>query len=54
MHKILELRERAKQELGPKSDLCDFHKVVLKNGGTPLALLGHMVDTYVAQKKKVA
>ena len=32
MLKILELREKAKTELGAKFDIRDFHDVVLKNG----------------------
>ena len=32
MLKILELRERAQQQLGAKFDVRDFHDAVLKNG----------------------
>ncbi|MBO0358681.1 DUF885 domain-containing protein [Hymenobacter sp. BT186] len=54
MLKILELRERAKQALGPKFDLRDFHDVVLKNGGLPLEILEQVVNNYIAAKKTAA
>jgi uncharacterized protein (DUF885 family) len=51
MIKILEIREKAKQELGDKFDLRDFHDVVLKNGAVPLAILEELVDEYIAEKQ---
>ncbi|MDJ0812812.1 MAG: DUF885 domain-containing protein [Woeseiaceae bacterium] len=48
MMKILELREKAMNELGDKFDLRDFHDVVLKNGAVPLDLLERIVDDYIA------
>jgi uncharacterized protein (DUF885 family) len=51
MMKILELRERARAELGDAFDLRDFHRVVLTNGSVPLTLLGRLVDEYIAEKK---
>jgi len=51
MLKILELRERARQQLGPKFDLRDFHDVVLKNGALPLEILEQVVNEYIASKK---
>ena len=51
MIKILELRERAKKELGPKFDIRDFHDVVLKNGAVPLPVLDGLVNDYIAAKK---
>ncbi|WP_286264502.1 DUF885 domain-containing protein [Thalassotalea atypica] len=48
MMKILELRERAKQALGEKFDLRDFHDVVLKNGAVPLDILERLVAQYIA------
>ena len=47
MLKILELREKAKQELGNKFDLRKFHNVVLKNGAVPLDILEEIVDGYI-------
>lgn len=51
MLKILVLRERAKQQLGTKFDLRDFHDTVLKNGAMPLEVLEQVVGEYVAAKK---
>jgi uncharacterized protein (DUF885 family) len=51
MIKILELREKAKNGLGPKFDIRDFHDVVLKNGAVPLPILEQLVDDYIAAKK---
>ncbi|MBY6190344.1 DUF885 domain-containing protein [Microbulbifer agarilyticus] len=51
MIKILELREKAMQELGDQFDLRDFHDVVLKNGAVPLDILEKIVDRYIADTK---
>jgi uncharacterized protein (DUF885 family) len=48
MMKILELREKAMNELGDRFDLRDFHDVVLKNGAVPLDILERIVDDYIA------
>jgi uncharacterized protein (DUF885 family) len=37
--KIVELRRKAKEKLGPKFDVRDFHDAVLRNGSLPLELL---------------
>ena len=50
MMKILELRERAKQKLGDKFDIKQFHDVVLGNGALPLALLEQVVDEWIAKQ----
>ncbi|WP_405206194.1 DUF885 domain-containing protein [Aquimarina sp. LLG6339-5] len=47
MLKILELREKAKQQLGDKFDLRDFHNAVLKNGAVPLDILEEIIDSYI-------
>jgi uncharacterized protein (DUF885 family) len=47
--KILELRQRAKDALGPKFNLKDFHAVVLENGGVPLTLLDKLVDEWIVK-----
>ena len=52
--KILELREKAKAELGPKFVLKDFHTVVLENGGVPLGVLERLVDEWIAEVKAKA
>jgi uncharacterized protein (DUF885 family) len=49
--KILELRERAKRELGDRFDLKAFHAVVLENGGVPLTILEQLVDEWIAATK---
>ena len=51
MMKILELRSRARDALGSKFDLREFHDEVLRNGAMPLAILERVVDEYVARKK---
>ena len=54
MLKMLELRERARQQLGPRFDLRDFHDVVLKNGALPLEILEQVVNEYIAARKGAA
>jgi uncharacterized protein (DUF885 family) len=49
MIKILELREKAKTELGDKFNIRDFHDVVLKNGAVALPILEELVDSYIAR-----
>jgi uncharacterized protein (DUF885 family) len=51
MLKILELREKAKQALGPKFVLSEFHDQVLIHGSLPLALLQRVIDDWIAQKQ---
>lgn len=48
MLKILELRERAQEQLGDKFDIRDFHDVVLSGGSLPLAILERRVDNYIS------
>jgi uncharacterized protein (DUF885 family) len=45
--KILELREDARQRLGDRFDLAEFHDVVLGGGAMPLTLLERRVDDWV-------
>ncbi|QFU04033.1 hypothetical protein FIU82_03225 [Pseudoalteromonas sp. THAF3] len=51
MLKIVELREQAKQALGDKFDIREYHNIVLKNGPVPLNLLEEMVAEWVASKQ---
>ncbi|MDR6982280.1 uncharacterized protein (DUF885 family) [Rheinheimera pacifica] len=51
MIKIVELREKAKTELGDKFDIRHFHDVVLKNGAVPLDVLEQLVDEYITASK---
>ena len=50
MIKILELREKAKQALGNKFDLREFHRVILENGAVPLDVLAESVENYISTK----
>ena len=52
MIKILELRARAKQELGDKFDIRAFHDVVLGGGALPLGILEQRVDQWIAATKE--
>jgi len=49
--KIMELRQRAMDELGDQFDLKEFHRVVLGNGSMPLEILERVIDDYIAGKK---
>lgn len=48
MMKILELRERARRELGDAFDIRDFHDAVIGAGPLPLSLLERQVDYYIS------
>jgi uncharacterized protein (DUF885 family) len=50
MLKILELRQRAMDQLGEAFDLCEFHNVILGNGPMPLEILEKVVDNYLEAK----
>ena len=50
MIKILELRQKARDRLGSRFDLKEFHNVVLSNGSLPLVILERVVDDYIARK----
>ncbi|MEZ5894580.1 MAG: DUF885 domain-containing protein [Parvularculaceae bacterium] len=51
MIKILELRRRAEAALGDGFDVREFHDVVLRDGGLPLAILEENVDAWIAKKQ---
>ena len=51
MLKILELREKAKQALGAKFVLGEFHDQVLMHGSLPLALLQRVIDDWIARRQ---
>lgn len=48
--KLLELRQKAKDQLGDQFDLKEFHSLVLTNGSMPLTVLERVVDDYIASK----
>jgi uncharacterized protein (DUF885 family) len=52
MLKILELRDKAKKQLGNKFDLRQFHEVVLTNGPVPLDVLEQLVDRWIKSKQR--
>lgn len=49
MLKHLELREKAKNELGDKFDIKQYHNAILRNGAMPLEILEKQVDQYIMQ-----
>ena len=51
MLKIVQLRAKAKQQLGDKFDIRQFHDVVLTNGAVPLNVLEDMVNDYIANNR---
>ena len=50
MNKILELREKAKNQLGDQFDIKEFHDVVLTDGALPLTVLESKVDSWINSK----
>lgn len=51
MLKILELRAKAKKQLGSKFDIREFHEQILKAGAIPLNILEQRIMLWVAQVK---
>lgn len=51
MLKILELRELAKKELGPKFSLREYHDLVLRDGAVPMDLLEENVRAWITRKQ---
>ncbi|WP_417686403.1 DUF885 domain-containing protein [Pseudidiomarina gelatinasegens] len=49
MLKILELREKAKTQLGDAFDIREFHDAVLQNGPVPLNILEQFIDEYISE-----
>jgi uncharacterized protein (DUF885 family) len=48
--KIMELREKARRELGPAFDIRTFHEIVLGSGPVPLSILEENVDAWIAPR----
>lgn len=46
---IVRLRDKARQQLGPRFDIKAFHQVVLKDGEMPLDVLERTVDRYIEE-----
>ena len=51
MLKILELRDRAREELGDDFDIREFHDSVIGAGSLPLIILERQVDQYISAFK---
>ena len=51
MIKIVELREKAKAELGEAFDIREFHDVVLSSGPVPLNVLEQFIEQYINAKR---
>nr|WP_221313032.1 DUF885 domain-containing protein [Granulicella aggregans] len=49
--KILELRKRAQDALGPKFNLKSFHDEVLDSGALPMDVLDKRINTWIAKQK---
>ncbi|SDD57402.1 DUF885 domain-containing protein [Kordiimonas lacus] len=49
--KIMELRQKAMDELGEKFSYAGFHQVVLENGAVPLSILEENVDSWIKSLK---
>jgi uncharacterized protein (DUF885 family) len=47
--KILELRQKAKRELGDKYDIKDFHHEILKRGSVPLDILEEYINGWISE-----
>ncbi|MEE9269932.1 MAG: DUF885 domain-containing protein [Candidatus Krumholzibacteria bacterium] len=53
MMRILELREHARETLGDRFDIREFHTLVLKNGPVPLDTLEQLVANWLASKESI-
>ena len=49
--KLLELKQRAKNQLGDQFDIKEFHHTVLSQGALPLAILEERMDEYLLEVK---
>jgi uncharacterized protein (DUF885 family) len=50
MLKILSLREAAKEKLGDKFDIREYHDVIISSGPVPLSIMEERVNAWVASK----
>ena len=49
--KLLELKQRAKNQLGDQFDIKEFHHAALSQGALPLAVLEERIDDYLLEVK---
>ncbi|MDJ0641562.1 MAG: DUF885 domain-containing protein [Erythrobacter sp.] len=49
--KIMDLREKARGQLGEKFDIRGFHDTILINGPVPLSILEENIDTWIAETR---
>jgi uncharacterized protein (DUF885 family) len=49
--KIMELRAKAREELGSQFDIRGFHDVILKSGPVPLSIMEENVEAWIASEK---
>lgn len=49
--KIMELRDRAKAELGDNFDIRDYHDFILSFGSIPLSIMEEKVDEFIAENR---
>ena len=50
MLQILELRDKAKNKMGDKFDLKQFHSIVLDQGIVPLFILEDLIDEWIERE----
>ncbi len=53
MLKILELRQMAKSELGPKFNIRNFHDELMRQGTMPLGLMEKQIQIWILNQKKL-
>ncbi|RPH97724.1 MAG: DUF885 family protein, partial [Lysobacterales bacterium] len=51
MLKILELRQRAQEQLGEKFDMRTFHDRILEHGALPLNQMEAKIDAWIAGER---
>lgn len=52
--KIMELRGRAREQLGEDFDIRAFHDVILTSGPVPLSIMEENVDSWIAQNRSAS